>query len=236
MSRSGVAASRNSTSYALLALLSVRSWTTYELAQQVHRSLRWFSPRAERRLYDEPKKLAAAGLVVVEEKYVGKRRSRHYTITDEGRAALADWLSEAPAARTTDFEGMVKVFFADAGDRDQLLVTLRRIEEESLARVADLRDLAGGPTNFPQRRHLQALALRAMLGEEERVLMWARWAQEQVAGWTSSVDPGDWDPHAEMVAVAARARELLDGAPAPEPDPDADGAPAREPAPATDAD
>lgn len=235
MSRSGVAASRNSTSYALLALLSVRSWTTYELAQQVHRSLRWFSPRAERRLYDEPKKLADAGLVAVEEKYVGKRRSRHYTITDEGRAALADWLSEAPAARTTDFEGMVKVFFADAGDRDQLLVTLRRIEEESLARVADLRDLAGRPTNFPQRRHLQALALRAMLGEEEQVLTWARWAQEQIAAWPSSVDPGEWDPHAELAAVAARARELLDGVPA-RPDPDADGVPAPEPAHAPDAD
>ena len=207
--------SRNSTSYALLGLLSVRTWTTYELAQQVRRSLRWFSPRAERRLYDEPKKLAAAGLVAVEEKYVGKRRSRHYTITDEGRTALASWLSEAPAPRTTDFEGMVKVFFADAGDRDQLLATLGRLEEESLARVADLRDLAGRPTNFPHRRHLQALALNAMLAEEEQVLTWARWSQDQVARWTSSTDPGSWDPHAEIASVAARAGALLGGASAP---------------------
>ena len=70
------------------------------------------------------------------------------------------WLSETPEPRTTEFEAMVKVFFADAGDRDQLLVTLGRIEEESLARVADLRDLAGRPTNFPHRRHLQAIALQ----------------------------------------------------------------------------
>ena len=214
MSRSRVPESRNSTSYALLGLLSVRTWTTYELAQQVHRSLRWFSPRAERRLYDEPKNLAAAGLVAVEERYVGRRRSRHYTITDEGRTALAGWLSEAPAPRTTDFEGMVKVFFADAGDRDQLLATLGRLEEESLARVADLRDLAGRPTNFPRRRHLQALALNAMLAEEEQVLTWARWSRDQVARWTSSTDPGPWDPHAEIASVAARARALLDGVPA----------------------
>ena len=71
----------------------------------MHRSLRWFSPRAERRLYDEPKKLAAAGLVAVEEKYVGKRRSRHYTITDEGRAALAAWLSEAAGGRDDRVRG-----------------------------------------------------------------------------------------------------------------------------------
>ena len=46
----------------ILGLLSLRSWTTYELAKQVQRSLGWFWPRAERKLYDEPKRLVAAGL------------------------------------------------------------------------------------------------------------------------------------------------------------------------------
>ena len=161
--------SPTTTSYAVLGLLSVRSWTTYELAKQVGRSLSWFWPRAERKLYDEPKRLAERGLAEATEHFTGKRRSREYAITDAGRAALRAWLSEPSVPRSTEFEGMVKVFFADAGDRDQLLVTLRRIEEESLARVADLRDLAGRPTNFPHRRHLQALALNAMLAEEEQV-------------------------------------------------------------------
>ena len=31
-----------------------RPWTTYELAKQVQRSLGWFWPRAERKLYDVP--------------------------------------------------------------------------------------------------------------------------------------------------------------------------------------
>jgi len=42
------------TSYALLGLLALRSWTTYELTKQVQRSLGWFWPRTERKLYDEP--------------------------------------------------------------------------------------------------------------------------------------------------------------------------------------
>ena len=50
------------TSYAVLGLLSLRSWTTYELAQQVRRSLNWFWPRAERKLYQEPKALVERGL------------------------------------------------------------------------------------------------------------------------------------------------------------------------------
>src|SRR3712207_1615136 len=124
MSRCSVAASRTTglttTSYALLGLLSVRSWTTYELAKQVQRSLNWFWPRAERKLYDEPKQLAALGLAVTEERFTGRRRSRAYSITDEGRADLRRWLDEPPAPRLSEFEGMVKVFFADAGDLAQL--------------------------------------------------------------------------------------------------------------------
>ncbi len=53
---------RTTTSYALLGLLGLRDWTTYELARQVQRSLHWFWPRAERKLYDEPKRLVADGL------------------------------------------------------------------------------------------------------------------------------------------------------------------------------
>ena len=57
----------STTSHAILGLLSLRSWTTYELAKQVQRSIGWFWPRAERKLYDEPKRLVAAGLARSEE-------------------------------------------------------------------------------------------------------------------------------------------------------------------------
>ena len=49
------------TSYAILGLLSVRSWSTYELTQQMDRSLGRIWPRAQSKLYEEPKKLAAGG-------------------------------------------------------------------------------------------------------------------------------------------------------------------------------
>ncbi len=47
------------TSYAILGLLAIRPWTTYELTQQMQRSLSRFWPRAESKLYEEPKKLVA---------------------------------------------------------------------------------------------------------------------------------------------------------------------------------
>ena len=56
------ARSLTSTSYAILGLLSLRPWTTYELAQQMQRALGQFWPRAESKLYEEPKKLVEHGL------------------------------------------------------------------------------------------------------------------------------------------------------------------------------
>jgi hypothetical protein len=79
-------APRTTTSYAILGLLSVRDWSTYELAKQVRRSLRWFWPRTERKLYDEPKRLVADGLATATKQYTGQRPRTVYGIT-ERRAA-----------------------------------------------------------------------------------------------------------------------------------------------------
>ena len=199
----------STTSYAVLGLLSVRSWTTYELAKQVQRSLNWFWPRAERKLYDEPKQLAARGYAVATERYTGKRRSREYAITDEGRAALAQWLGEPPAPRTLEFEGMVKVFFADAGDLDQLRGTLQGIVAEAEERVTAIAALAAEGNPFPERHHISALALPLALEQETGVLRWSRWALDQVQTWTDTRDPGDWDAAGSMRDVARRALDAV---------------------------
>ena len=61
------------TSYAILGLLAIKPWTTYELAKQMEVSLRNFWPRAERKLYEEPRKLVAYKLATVQHETVGKR-------------------------------------------------------------------------------------------------------------------------------------------------------------------
>lgn len=197
------------TSYAVLGLLALRPWTTYELAKQVQRSLKWFWPRAERKLYDEPKLLAAEGYVVATERFTGKRRSREYAITDAGRAALRAWLGEPPAARSVEFEGMVKVFFADSGDLDQLRGTLRAIETEAQERIEAIAALAAGGYPFPERLHISALSLPLQLDQEIAVLRWARWTLDQVASWQDTRDPGDWDAAAQMRVVARRALDAV---------------------------
>ena len=197
------------TSYAVLGLLSVRSWTTYELAKQVQRSLKWFWPRAERKLYEEPKLLAAQGYAVATERFTGKRRSREYAITDEGRAALREWLGRPPAARSVEFEGMVKVFFADAGDLDQLRGTLQAIADEAAARIEAIAGMVGETFPFPERLHISALSLPLQLDQEIAVLRWARQALLEVEHWTDTRDPGDWDAAAQLREVARRALDAV---------------------------
>jgi PadR family transcriptional regulator, regulatory protein AphA len=200
---------RTTTTYAILCLLGVRSWTTYELAKQVQRSLSWFWPRAERKLYEEPKRLVADGLATASTGATGKRPKTVYAITDEGRAELARWLDEPPAPRTSEFEAMIKVFFADAGTVEQLRATLRRIADEAAERVGTLGELTAGiaaaPT-FPQRLHLNALTVRLQLDQELAVLRWARWADDQVASWPATDDPGAWDTRAQLAATTDDAR------------------------------
>jgi PadR family transcriptional regulator, regulatory protein AphA len=205
MSRCGMGAPRTTTSYAILGLLSVRRWTTYELAKQVQRSLNWFWPRAERKLYDEPKRLVADGLATATREHTGQRPRTVYGITDAGRDELRRWLGEPPAARSTEFEGMVKVFFADAGTLEQLHGTLVEIERDAVERLNRLAGMAAGdPGEFRHRLHLSAIGLRLQAEQELAVLRWARWAQQQVAEWVGSDDPGSWDAVGALDELVAK--------------------------------
>ncbi len=195
--------SRTTTSYAILGLLSLKSWTTYELAKQVQRSLGWFWPRAERKLYDEAKRLAAEGLAMSESEMTGKRPRTVYGVTRRGRNALRQWLGEPPDPPTLEFEGMIKVFFADGGTLEQLRATLTSIAETADARLAELEakvdELERDDVPFPERLHLNALGLRFILDHERSIGTWARWALDQTAGWSSTTDPGSWD-HRQALA------------------------------------
>jgi PadR family transcriptional regulator AphA len=198
-----VTAPLTTTSHAVLGLLALRRWTTYELAKQVQRSLGWFWPRAERKLYDEPKRLVAAGLAESEREMTGARPRTVYTITPSGRDALRAWLDELPVAPALEFEGMVKVFFADGGSLEQLRATLVSIEATSRTRLEELEgkvgELAEGGGSFGERVHLNALGLRFMVDHERAIASWAAWALVQIAAWRSATDPGTWD-HRQALA------------------------------------
>ena len=183
------------TSYVILGHLALRSWSTYELAQQMKRSTRHYWPRAESKIYEEPKKLVAHGLATATREYTGRRKRTVYTITEKGRKALRRWLDEPGQPPLVEFEGVVKVLFAEQGTKAQLLTTLRSIREQAeqtrAEHIALAGDLAqtGGP--FPDRLHVNELVFKFMWEQTETVIRWATWAEREATGWPNNIARAD---------------------------------------------
>ena len=159
------------TGYAVLGLLALRPWTTYELAKQVQRGLSRFWPRAERKLYDIPRDLVARGLATVTAEHTGRRARSVYEITPSGRGALRTWLGAPPEPPSLEFEAMVKVFFADAGSLDQLHGTLESVARDARSQRLELMAMIeatdDATAEFARRLHINALALRFHLDYQD---------------------------------------------------------------------
>ena len=144
----------------------------------MQRSLSWFWPRAERKLYDEPKRLVADGLATATKETTGKRPRTVYGITDAGREELRRWLDEPPAPPTIEFEGLVKMFFAEAGSLDQLNATLDAIAAEATdaarRRWPGCAEAAIESPRFPGAAAHRRAAMRLSLEQEVAVLRWVR--------------------------------------------------------------
>lgn len=152
----------NAMSYALLGLLSLRSWTGYELTQQVRRSLTHVWPASAANLYREQQRLVRLGWAAVDLEPAGPERTRHrYTITAAGRAALGAWLDDRPGPTNLESEALLRIWFADGGTPDQLARTLRATAEEARTTVDHVVELfeqyLAGSGPFPERAHLNAI-------------------------------------------------------------------------------
>ena len=203
------------TSYAILGLLAIQPWSTYELAQLMRRSLHFIWPRAESNLYAEPKRLVDAGLASAEIVWNGDRKRTVYSITPEGRAAVRDWLAEEPGAQRVESEPALRILYGNLGSKDDLLAAIARVAADADAAIAHFCDLgreyAGGDGRFPDRVHVNALLLTLMVEQARAASRWATWASEEVEKWsdTSTADV-EW---AERVIRGAIDGEPVSDAP-----------------------
>jgi len=185
------------TSYAILGLLAIKPWTTYELAQQMGRALGQFWPRTESKLYEEPKKLVAHGLARASKDQVGKRPRSVYTITPKGRRALAAWLPTPGDGPVLEFEQLIKVFFAEHGSKDDLLATIDGVRDWTAQRAAlsagIVRGYLEGECTFPER--LPWLILTGNFLDEftHAAGRWADWAAEVVQTWPDDLTSAEPD-------------------------------------------
>jgi len=219
----------NTTTFALLGQLAIRSWSAYELTQQMQRAtVRWVWPRAESRIYGQLKRLAELGYASAESDPNGRRRRTVYTITSAGRSALREWLhaDDAAAWRLED-ELLLRVSLADHGDLDSLTRTIERAQRDVMTRLEVLvpltRDLADTGGKNPERAHLSALMAEAGLREvvfRAELLEWmrgvtARWSSTEGDELTRNWGRTTLDGTAtEMASWRDRLRSMIDESPA----------------------
>jgi PadR family transcriptional regulator, regulatory protein AphA len=185
------------TSYAILGLLAIKPWTSYELTQQMDRGLGRYWPRAASKLYEEPKKLVAHRLARASPDTVGRRTRTIYTITAKGRRALTAWLAEPGAGPVLEFEQLLKVFFAEQGSKQDLLNTLaasrKWVAERTAENVAVARGYLAGEGLFPLRLPHTLLVGRFLSDFEDMVERWATWATGVVEGWPDDISSAEPD-------------------------------------------
>lgn len=216
--------------FSLLGLLATRSWTGYELIQQVSRSTRYAWPTSESHLYREQKRLVALGWVDVEREQVGERTRKRYAITDAGRQALRDWLATPPEEPQFHVEGILRAFYADRGEVADLVAAMKATGEMARAMHGELVGFAaeyledGGPMAMlesgiggpgdrrefqgrpmsPERLHVVALAVEALTLLYAEIDEFCTATATDVADWPSPDDP------ALTTTTRARLERIID--------------------------
>jgi len=209
------------TSHAILGLLARRDCTTYELAQQMRRKLHHVWPRAERKLYEEPRRLVEAGYATSVKDMIGRRARTIYSITAAGRDALKEWLRSPIDVPSFEFEGMVRVLFSDQADVSSLRETLQRIktqaeeERRHFELTAEAADRKNGDTfrgSGPDRHAIDTLSRRFMIEHYEHMGEWARWALSEVDRWDDSTrsNPSGGNPSGNSDSAHSRPDSSID--------------------------
>jgi DNA-binding PadR family transcriptional regulator len=188
----------------VLAQLALRPWPTYELARQRIRYFRFVWPRAESAIYREVKRLAAMGLISGKRERTGKRARTVYSITDEGRRVLREWLATPVSPFAMDFEAMIRVFIAQLGTKEQLVATLDQVRfdaQEMLRFGGEVKqEFLEGRNVLQDQAHIRALAVDFFVSLVRTVDGWAERTLSEIEGWDDLAPDGKLERGLEMIA------------------------------------
>lgn len=150
--KSGLTASER----ALLGLLSMRAMSGYDMRQLIPQSIGHFWNESYGQIYPALKRMTVAGLVKkATERGKGKPDRNVYSLTEEGREELQEWLKAPVEMRTVARnELLLKVFFGaqvlPAAVREHVKVQQADAEVEQ-ARYGEIaRELKKSSANDPQ--------------------------------------------------------------------------------------
>jgi DNA-binding PadR family transcriptional regulator len=116
-------------SYVVLTLVGEGGAGPHDLVRMA-RSGRVYWDAADSQWYAEPKRLAALGHLSSRKEQGRTRERTHYTLTDKGRDALAEWMREPARFPRIQHEAVTRLLAADLVGEHAVLDSLRALREE----------------------------------------------------------------------------------------------------------
>lgn len=166
--------------FALLSLLTRGPATGYQLSQRMKVPIGHFWVANHSQIYPELARLTELGHVRVrEDAGPGPRAKKTYTLTPDGREALADWLPQPPSF-TPRSEAALKAYAVNSADPQRMAAMYRGLADEAAAmliafeqELAWMRDEGYDDVSHPKFGNYAVLRLGV---ESQRVMQeWTSW-------------------------------------------------------------
>ena len=171
------AASLTPTSYVVLGLVGVCGEATpYDLKALAAQTIGNFWSFPHSQLYSEPPRLAELGLLSEEREETGRRR-RTFRLTEQGQAALQEWLAE-PKGSGSELRdlGLLKLFFGSVAASPADVVSNAQAQVEvHRQRLAEYEETAASDVKD---RHMRATLRLGLAYERAAVAFWTSVAEE----------------------------------------------------------
>jgi PadR family transcriptional regulator AphA len=167
------------TARVILGMLRIQPMSGYEIKGAVDQSTRFFWAASYGQIYPELRRLARERLIEGEPAARGARRRTVYTLTRKGEEALDTWLEAPPEPPELRFEGLLKLFFLRADERDTARAHLQSMRRQNSAALRRLREIEPAAQALPDGSQL--LVLRSGITAFEAIEGWLDDAERQLA-------------------------------------------------------
>ena len=114
----------------ILGLLSHEELTGYEIKKRMDTALKYFWSASYGSIYPTLSDLVERGLATKREDIENKRNKLIYTITDDGRKYLKEWLTLPVEKDELRYETLLKLFFGNEQGTEQALLHIKAFEEK----------------------------------------------------------------------------------------------------------
>jgi PadR family transcriptional regulator, regulatory protein AphA len=160
-------------------MLRIEPMSGYEIKQAVDQSTRFFWAASYGQIYPELRRLEREGLIEGEQSPRGARRRTVYTLTQRGEEAVRAWLQEPPAPPELRYEGLLKLFFLRAEERETALAQLQSMRRQNSAALRRLLEIEPAARELPEGSQL--LVLRSGIAALEAIEGWLEHAEHRLA-------------------------------------------------------